>query len=250
MLREELFNKLKYCKLSGMIDVFDRVLEEALDKELNHLEFFEMLLDEEVINRENRRYNRLLKNACFPTIKTIDTFDFFKAPFLNKKEIMELFTLDFLNDNQNIIFIGDQGTGKTHIVTSIGVETCKQGKSVLFFTAASLGNKLIEMQEQLALGKFIEKLRKVDLLIIDELGYVSLSHRSTQLLFQVFSERYEKGSIMITSNLEFGEWGNIFNDEIMAAAIIDRLIHNSIIKSFKGPSYRLLSRQEKDCIGI
>lgn len=245
MLREELFNKLKYCKLSGMIDVFDRVLEEALDKELNHLEFFEMLLDEEVINRENRRYNRLLKNACFPTIKTIDTFDFSKAPFLNKKEIMELFTLDFLNDNQNIIFIGDQGTGKTHIVTSIGVETCKQGKSVLFFTAASLGNKLIEMQEQLALGKFIEKLRKVDLLIIDELGYVSLSHRSTQLLFQVFSERYEKGSIMITSNLEFGEWGNIFNDEIMAAAIIDRLIHNSIVKSFKGPSYRLLSRQEK-----
>jgi len=245
MLREELFNKLKYCKLSGMIDVFDRVLEEALDKELNYLEFFEMLLDEEVINRENRRYNRLLKNACFPTIKTIDTFDFSKAPFLNKKEIMELFTLDFLNDNQNIIFIGDQGTGKTHIVTSIGVETCKQGKSVLFFTAASLGNKLIEMQEQLALGKFIEKLRKVDLLIIDELGYVSLSHRSTQLLFQVFSERYEKGSIMITSNLEFGEWGNIFNDEIMAAAIIDRLIHNSIIKSFKGPSYRLLSRQEK-----
>lgn len=245
MLREELFNKLKYCKLSGMIDVFDRVLEEALDKELNHLEFFEMLLDEEVINRENRRYNRLLKNACFPTIKTIDTFDFSKAPFLNKKEIMELFTLDFLNDNQNIIFIGDQGTGKTHIVTSIGVETCKQGKSVLFFTAASLGNKLIEMQEQLALGKFIEKLRKVDLLIIDELGYVSLFHRSTQLLFQVFSERYEKGSIMIISNLEFGEWGNIFNDEIMAAAIIDRLIHNSIIKSFKGPSYRLLSRQEK-----
>jgi len=245
MLREELFNKLKYCKLSGMIDVFDRVLEEALDKELNHLEFFEMLLDEKVINRENRRYNRLLKNACFPTIKTIDTFDFSKAPFLNKKEIMELFTLDFLNDNQNIIFIGDQGTGKTHIVTSIGVETCKQGKSVLFFTAASLGNKLIEMQEQLALGKFIEKLRKVDLLIIDELGYVSLSHRSTQLLFQVFSERYEKGSIMITSNLEFGEWGNIFNDEIMAAAIIDRLIHNSIIKSFKGSSYRLLSRQEK-----
>lgn len=245
MLREELFNKLKYCKLSGMIDVFDRVLEEALDKELNHLEFFEMLLDEKVINRENRRYNRLLKNACFPTIKTIDTFDFSKAPFLNKKEIMELFTLDFLNDNQNIIFIGDQGTGKTHIVTSIGVETCKQGKSVLFFTAASLGNKLIEMQEQLALGKFIEKLRKVDLLIIDELGYVSLFHRSTQLLFQVFSERYEKGSIMIISNLEFGEWGNIFNDEIMAAAIIDRLIHNSIIKSFKGPSYRLLSRQEK-----
>ncbi|NLV89012.1 MAG: ATP-binding protein [Tissierellia bacterium] len=229
-----------------MIDSFDRVFKESLDKDLNHLEFFEMLLDEEVINRENRRYNRLLKNACFPTIKTIDTFSFAKAPFLNKKEIMELLTLDFINDNQNIIFIGDQGTGKTHIVTSVGVEACKQGKSVLFYTAASLGNKLIEMQEQLSLNKFIEKLKKVDLLIIDELGYVSLSHHSTQLLFQVFSERYEKGSIMITSNLEFGEWGNIFNDEIMAAAIIDRLIHNSVIKSFKGTSYRLLSRQQKN----
>ena len=228
-----------------MIESFDRILKEALDKDLNHLEFFEMLLDEEVLNRENRRYKRLLKNACFPTIKTIDSFDFSKAPFLNKKEIMELLTLDFLNDNQNIIFIGDQGTGKTHIVTAIGVEACKRGKSVLFFTAASLGNKLIEMQEQISLSKFIEKLKKVDLLIIDELGYVSLSQQSTQLIFQVFSERYEKGSIMITSNLEFGEWGNIFNDEIMAAAIIDRLIHNSVIKSFKGRSYRLLSRKQQ-----
>ena len=159
---------------------------------------------------------------------------------------MDLLNLDFLSDNQNIVFIGNQGTGKSHIITSIGVEACKQGKSVLFFTAASLGNKLIEMQDHLYLNKFVEKLKKVDLLIIDELGYVSLSHQSTQLLFQVFSERYEKGSIMITSNLEFGEWGNVFNDEIMAAAIIDRLVHNSVIKSFKGESYRLLSRQQKN----
>ena len=248
ILREELFNKLKYCKLSGIIDSFDGIYNEVLDKEIGHLEFLEMLLDEEVIHRENNRYNRLLKTACFPTIKTIDSFDFSKAPFINKKEIMDLLNLDFLSDNQNIVFIGNQGTGKSHIITSIGVEACKQGKSVLFFTAASLGNKLIEMKEQVSLGKFIERLKKVDLLILDELGYVSLSHQSTQLLFQVFSERYEKGSIMITSNLEFGEWGNIFNDEIMAAAIIDRLIHNSVIKSFKGPSYRLLSQQQQKSI--
>lgn len=242
-MKEELFNKLKYCKLSGMVKSIERIHKETLDSNLSHLEFVEMLLDEEVINRENNRYTRLLKNASFPTIKTIDTFNFSKAPFLNRKEIMELLDLDFLNNNQNIIFIGDQGTGKTHLITSIGIEACKQGKSVLFYTAASLGNKLIEMQDQIILTKFIEKLKKVDLLIIDELGYVSLSQKSTQLLFQVFSERYEKGSIMITSNLEFGQWGNIFNDEVMAAAIIDRLIHNSVIKSFKGQSYRLLNRQ-------
>lgn len=246
ILKEELFSKLRYCKLSGIIESFERIHTEALDNNLNHSDFLELLLDEEVITRENNRYKRLLKGAGFPTIKTIDTFNFSKASFLNKKEIMDLLTLDFLRDNQNIIFIGDQGTGKTHLITSIGVEACKQGKSVLFYTAASLGNKLIEVQEQSSLNKFIEKLKKVDLLILDELGYVSLSQKSTQLLFQVFSERYEKGSIMITSNLEFGEWGNIFNDEIMAAAIIDRLIHNSVIKSFKGQSYRLLSRQKND----
>lgn len=243
IVKEELYKKLKYCKLSGIINSFDRIYEEAKLKELDHLEFVDKLLEEEVITRENSRYNRLLKIANFPTIKTIDTFNFSKAPFLNKKDFMDLLNLEFMDENKNIIFIGNQGTGKSHIQTAIGVEACKQGKSVLFFTAASLGNRLIEMQDQLILSKFIGKLKKVDLLILDELGYVSLSQNSTQLLFQVFSERYEKGSIMITSNLEFGEWGNIFNDEIMAAAIIDRLIHNSVIKSFNGPSYRLLNRK-------
>ena len=242
-MKEELYKKLKYCKLSGIIESFEKIYEETRTQELSHLEFLDKLLDEEVIARENNRYKRLLKKANFPTIKTIDTFNFTKAPFLNKKEIMDLLNLKFIEENQNIIFIGDQGTGKSHLQTAIGIEACKAGKSVLFFTAASLGNKLIEMQDQLTLSKFMEKLKKVDLLILDELGFVSLSRQSTQLLFQVFSERYEKGSIMITSNLEFGQWGNIFNDEIMAAAIIDRLIHNSIIKSFTGPSYRLLNRK-------
>ena len=122
ILKDELYNKLKYCKLSGMIEAFDRVYKETLDNNLTQLDFIEMLLDEEVINRENNRYKRLLKNASFPTIKTIDTFNFSKAAFLNKKDIVNLLSLDFLNENQNIVFIGDQGTGKTHLVTSIGVE--------------------------------------------------------------------------------------------------------------------------------
>jgi len=217
----------------------DKVFE---DKKLTPLEFFEALLDEEIISRENNRYARLLKAAKFPTVKTIDGFDFLKAPFLKKTEILEYLDLQFVENHQNLIFIGTPGTGKTHLSISLGVEACKKGKTVYFFTAASLGNLLVEGQETLALTKLIDKLRNVDLLIIDELGYVSLSSKTTQLLFQVFSERYERGSIIVNTNLEFGQWANIFHDEPMTAAIIDRLIHNSKIHTFNGESYRFKSR--------
>ncbi len=226
-----------------MAKSFERIYKESLDNSLTPLEFFETLVDEEVINRENNRFNRLLKRAKFPIIKTIDQFNFLKAPFLKKTEMLELFNLDFIDDSQNVIFIGAPGTGKSHLSTSLGVEACKDGKTVFFFTAASLGNMLIEMQETLVLSKFLDKLRKVDLLIIDELGYVSLSTQTTRLLFQIFSERYERGSIIVNTNLEFGLWGNIFHDEPMTAAIIDRLIHNSKIITFNGPSYRFESRK-------
>lgn len=240
---KELVEKLNYCKLAGMVKSFDRIYKESVDNSLTGLEFFEALLDEEVINRENNRFNRLFKRAKFPVIKTIDQFNFTKAPFLRKSEMLQLFNLDFITENQNLIFIGSPGTGKTHLSISLGMEACKQGKSVSFYTAAGLGNLLIEMEETLALSKFLEKLRKVDLLIIDELGYVSLSNKTTQLLFQIFSERYERGSIIVNTNLEFSLWGNIFHDEVMTAAIIDRLIHNSNITIFNGQSYRFENRQ-------
>ena len=243
ILNKELAEKLAYCKLSGIAKSFERIYKEAQDNKLTPLEFFETLLDEEIISRENSRFSRLLKAAKLPIVKTIDQFDFTKAPFLKKTEILELFQLGFTEENQNLIFIGSPGTGKTHLSLSLGVEACKRGKSVCFFTAAGLGNTLIEMQETLALSKFLDKLKKVDLLIIDELGYVSLSSKTTQLLFQIFSERYERGSIIVNTNLEFGQWGNIFHDEPMTAAIIDRLIHNSKIFTFNGESYRFKSRK-------
>jgi len=138
----------------------------------------------------------------------------------------------------NLLFLGAPGTGKSHIATSLGVEACRRGKSVAFYTAANLGNLLVEMQDEQQLSKFMSKLKKVELLIIDELGYVELSRQTTQLMFQVFSERYEKGSILVTTNLEFAEWTSIFHDERMTAAILDRLIHNSKIMLFNGESYR------------
>lgn len=226
-----------------MAKSFERIYQESLDSNMNPLEFFEALLDEEVISRENNRFDRLFKRAKFPIVKTIDQFNFSKAPFLKKTEILELFSLDFVGDNQNLIFIGAPGTGKSHLSIALGIEACKKGKTVAFFTAASLGNMLVETQESLTLSRLLDKLRKVDLLIIDELGYVSLSSQTTRLLFQIFSERYERGSIVVNTNLEFGLWGNIFHDEPMTAAIIDRLIHNSKIITFNGPSYRFESRK-------
>lgn len=241
---KELVEKLTFCRLAGMAKSFDRIYKESIDNNLTSLEFFEALINEEVMNRENNRFNRLLKKAKFPVLKTIDQFNFTKAPFLKKTEILEIISLNFINDHQNLIFIGSPGTGKTHLSISLGIEACKQGKSVSFYTAAGLGNLLIEMEESSMLTKFLTKLRKVDLLIIDELGYVSLSNKTTQLLFQIFSERYERGSIIVNSNLEFGLWGNVFHDEAMTAAIIDRLIHNSKITTFNGQSYRFESRKE------
>lgn len=236
--------KLTACKLAGIQKTLDRILIEANKGNWDYLKFFECLIDEEILSRENNRFNRLYKKASFPNLKTIDDFDFFKAPYLKRKEILDLVECKFIEDRKNLIFIGSPGTGKTHIATSIGVNACKLGKTVQFFTAASLGNKLSEAQDTLQLSKFIDKLRKVDLIIIDELGYVELSKSTTQLMFQIFSERYEKGSIIVSTNLEFKEWPNVFQDERMTTAIIDRLIHNSKILTFNGESYRYKTQKE------
>lgn len=153
---------------------------------------------------------------------------------------------NFIENHTNLILIGGSGVGKTHLTTAFGIEACKKGYSVLFFTAASLGNKLVEMQDSLSLSRFIERLKKIDLIIIDELGYVELSPDTTQLMFQIFSEKYEKGSIIVTTNLEFKEWVKVFHDERMTTAIIDRLIHNSKIIACNGPSYRFKQKTQEN----
>lgn len=237
-MTDRLKTKLKLCRLSGIGDHYDRIVSEANKRGWTYDSFLETILDQEIATRENSRFQRLLKQARFPTLKTIEQFDFSQAPYLSKKEMMGLLDGRFIEERTNLLFLGAPGTGKSHIATSLGVEACRQGRSVAFYTAANLGNLLIEMQDEHQLSKFMGKLKKVELLIIDELGYVELSHRTTQLMFQVFSERYEKGSILVTTNLEFAEWTSVFHDERMTAAILDRLIHNSKIVIFNGESYR------------
>lgn len=237
-MNDLLQEKLTLCKLAGISKCYDKIIKQANEQGWSYEQFFDILLDEELISRENNRFSRLCKKANFPVVKTMDEFSFLEAPFIPKDKILKLVDCSFIKEHTNLILIGGSGVGKTHLSTALGVEACKHGLSVAFFTAASLGNKLVEMQEGLALSRFIEKLKKIDLIIIDELGYVELSADTTQLMFQIFSERYEKGSIIVTTNLEFKEWTKVFHDERMTTAIIDRLIHNSKIISCNGPSYR------------
>lgn len=244
-MEQVLKDKLKFCRLSGISEHYDHIVEEARENNWSPENFFETLIDYEVLVRENNRFQRLMRQAKFPKVKTIDQFDFSKAPYLSKLKIMDLYECEFIEQNTNLIFLGAPGTGKTHVSISLGVEACRQGKSVGFFTAANLGNQLVEMAEEHQLNKFLKKLNKLDLLIIDELGYIKLSNETTQLMFQIFSERYEKGSILVNTNLEFAEWAKIFNDERMTAAIIDRLIHNSKIVLFNGDSYRFRSQKNE-----
>jgi DNA replication protein DnaC len=236
--------KLQFCKLYAMREHFERIKKEAEEHAWAYDNFLETLVDEELLCKENKRFGRLFKQARFPLLKTLEHFDFSKAPYLNKKEVMALYDCSFMSNKENLILIGSPGTGKTHISLALGVEACRKGKKVLFYTAAALGNKLVEMQQEKELSDFLDRLRAVDLLIIDELGYVKLSPQTTQLLFQVFSDRYEKGSILISTNLEFSEWADVFNDERMTAAILDRLIHNSRIILFNGESYRFRKHKE------
>ena len=225
---DSLKTKLKLCRLSGINEHYDRIVSEANERGWTYDSFLEALLDQEIATREDNRFQRLLKQAKFPTLKTIEQFDFSQAPYLSKKEVTDLLGGQFIEERTNLLFLGAPGTGKSHIATSLGVEACRRGKSVAFYTAANLGNLLVEMQDEQQLGKFMSKLKKAELLIIDELGYVELSRQTTQLMFQVFSERYEKGSILVTTNLEFAEWTSVFMTE-NDSRNIDRLIHKSKI---------------------
>ncbi len=236
----------KQCKLSGIYEHYDRIAQESTKQQWSQEQFLQALLEEELLNRANNRYRRLLKRAGFPTVKTVAQFDFSKAPYLDKQDILELHQCHFMEHHTNLLFVGAPGTGKSHLSLSIANEACRKGKTVAFYTAASLGNQLVEMQEEKQLNKFLQKLMKIELLLIDELGYIQLSNATTQLLFQVFSNRYEKGSTLITTNLDFAQWSELFHDTRMTAAILDRLVHNSKIVVFQGDSYRLQMHKKSD----
>jgi DNA replication protein DnaC len=241
---------LKQLKLPTMLAEWEQLAREAAANNEPYEAYLLRLTELEVAARAANALAHRIHAAAFPVAKDFDTYDFSALPGLPKQRVLELARGEWLEQRYNCCLIGNAGTGKTHLATALGLAACRQGKRVRFFTAAGLVTQLEEAQQQHRLDRFLGQLDRADLLICDELGYLSFSRAGAELLFQVFAERYERRSLLITSNLAFGEWGSVFQGERMTAALLDRLTHRCHIFEMNGESYRfresMKAKKDKD----
>jgi len=229
---------LKRLRLPYIAQSYSRLANEAAAHNQPYQDYLLTLLEGEVLQRDENAQKLRLSKARFPFLKTLDSFDFTAMPSLNKALVIELSRGSYIQRRENIIFIGSYGTGKTHLAISLGVCACRQGKRVRFYTAASLSNELLEAQSQLRLSKLEASLARCDLIILDELGFIPFSKEGAEALFSFCASRYERGSLIITTNLEFARWKEVFGDEALTGALLDRLTHHCHILEMNGESYR------------
>ena len=234
-----LTHHLKVLRLPTFLREYDKVARQCASEGVDHSRYLLRLAELELVDRERRMVERRIKAAKFPAVKSLDSFDFKAMPSLNKMLVMELARGDYISRNENIIAVGNSGTGKTHIALGLGLAACQKGLAVGFVTASALVHELLEAQDEKRLLRLQKQLAKYSLLIIDELGYVPLSPTGAELLFEVFSQRYERGSTIVTSNLPFDEWTGTFGSERLTGALLDRLTHHVHILEMNGESYRL-----------
>jgi len=230
---------LKELKLPTFLKEYDKVASRCAAEGVDHPDYLLRLSELELIDRNHRMVDRRIKEARFPATKSLDTFDFLAIPSLNKALVLELARCEYIDRKDNVIALGNSGTGKTHVALGLGLAACQRGLSVGFTTAAALVHELIEARDERRLLNLQRKLARLKLLIIDELGFVPLSKTGAELLFEVFSQRYERGSVLVTSNLPFDEWTDIFGSERLTGALLDRLTHHVHILEMNGESYRL-----------
>ena len=229
---------LRQLKLPTMVAEHDQLAREATTRNESYEAYLLRLTEVEVATRTANAIAARIRAAAFPVMKELDTFDFTATPSVPKQTVLGLARGDWIERHTNCCLIGGSGTGKTHLATSIGLSLCRLGKKVRFVTAAGLVTELEEAHQQHRLDRTLIALDRLDLLIVDELGYLSFSRSGAELLFQVFADRYERRSLLITSNLPFGEWGTVFQGERMTAALLDRLTHQCEILELTGESYR------------
>ncbi len=229
---------LKQLRLPTMLAEFDKLAREAAQANEGYQQYLLKLSELELATRSANALPARINRATFPVLKDFDTYDFSVMPSLNKQKMLELARGEWIDQHYNTCLIGSTGTGKTHLAIALGLAACRLGRRVRFFAAGALVNKLEELQKQYQLDRFLVQLDKVDLLICDELGYLSFSRTGAELLFQIFADRYERASLLITSNLAFSDCGQVFQGERMTAALLDRLTHRCYIFEMSGESYR------------
>ncbi|HET6518362.1 MAG TPA: IS21-like element helper ATPase IstB [Geminicoccaceae bacterium] len=230
---------LKALKLPTFLRDYDKLARRCAAEGVDHTGYLLRLCELELLERERRLVERRIRQARFPATKSLDSFDFAALPSLNKLLVLELARCAYIERRENVIALGPSGTGKTHIALGLGLAACQKGLSVGFTTAAALVHELLEARDERRLLRLQKQLEAYRLLIIDELGYVPLSTTGAELLFEVFSRRYERGALIVTSNLPFDEWTSVFGAERLTGALLDRLTHHVPILELNGASYRL-----------
>jgi DNA replication protein DnaC len=240
-----LAHHLKALKLPTFLREYDKVARQCAAEGTDFPRYLLRLAELELIDRERRMVERRIKAAKFPTVKSLDSFDFAALPSLNKALVMELARSEYVERRENIIAVGNSGTGKSHIGLGLGLAACQRGLSVGFTTAGALVHELIEARDEKRLLRLQRQYAGYKLLIVDELGYVPLSQTGAELLFEVFSQRYERGATIVTSNLPFDEWTSVFGSERLTGALLDRLTHHVHILEMNGESYRLAQSKRR-----
>jgi DNA replication protein DnaC len=240
-----LAHHLKALKLPTFLREHDRLARQCAAEGADHLRYLLRLAELELIEREGRMVERRIREAHFPTVKSLDSFDFLAIPSLNKALVLDLARGDYIGRRENVIALGNSGTGKTHVALGLGLAACQRGMSVGFTTAAALVHELLEARDEKRLLRLQKQLACYKLLIIDELGFVPLSKSGAELLFEVFSQRYERGSTLVTSNLPFDEWTESLGSERLTGALLDRLTHHVHILEMNGESYRLAQSKRR-----
>ena len=240
-----LINHFKTLKLPTFAREYEKVGIECAREGVDYARYLLRLCELECIDREQRNTERRIRQAKFPVTKSLDTFDFAAIPGLNKPRVLELMRCEWIDKRENIIALGPSGVGKTHIALALGLAACQKGMSVSFTTAAALVHELMEARDEKRLRTLQKQLTNVKLLIIDELGYVPFTAVGAELLFEVFSRRYEHGATLVTSNLPFDEWTSVLGSERLTGALLDRLTHHVHILEMNAESYRLATSKKR-----
>jgi len=230
---------LKQLKLPSMLREYAAIASVCAQDRADYPTFLLRLCERELLDRERRAAERRVKNARFPVIKTLDTFDFKRIPSIKETLIRELLTGEYIDRRENLLLVGNSGTGKTHLATALALAACHQGRRVRFFTVTGLVTQLTEAREEKQLERLLKFLQRQELLVLDELGYVPFSKLGAELLFEVVSRAYERLSLIVTTNLPFEQWTEVCGSERLTGAMLDRLTHRVHILEANGESYRL-----------